>query len=68
MATLPIPERAVVSRVRSSLLQTEQELLDAISALQTRIPDRWMLEKIKLFLNNCRRPSPVVSAYCPSST
>lgn len=58
MASLPIPERAVVSRARSSLLQTEQELLDAISALQTPIPDRWMLEKIKLFLNKLPPAQP----------
>ena len=64
MATLPVPERAVLRRARN-LLHAEQELFLAIRAPQTPIPARWLREVVKLFLNKLPPAQPLAPGTLP---
>ncbi|PVH70646.1 hypothetical protein DL98DRAFT_540678 [Cadophora sp. DSE1049] len=64
MATLPMPERAVVRQTHPSP-HAEHELFLAIRAPQTSIQGRWLLEVVKLFLDKLPPAQPPLPGILP---
>jgi len=65
MATLPIPERAIVRRTYNPPLHAEQELFLAIRAPQTPIQGRRLLEVVKLLLHKLPPAQPPLPGVLP---
>ncbi|KFY19200.1 hypothetical protein V493_08081 [Pseudogymnoascus sp. VKM F-4281 (FW-2241)] len=65
MATLPIPDCAVIPRARDTPPRLEQELLPPILAPKTDIQGRWILEMVKMLLTKLPPAQPPLPGILP---